>query len=57
MGKRQDWCTEVSWNFFNLITPIITFIVSLCALDENVLRDAVLVSTPHSVGAVSMHVL
>ena len=43
MSKRQDWCTEVSWNFFNLITPIITFTVSLCALDENVLRDAVLV--------------
>lgn len=43
MSKRQDWCTEVSWNFFNLITPIITFTVALCAMDENVLRDAVLV--------------
>jgi hypothetical protein len=43
MSKRQDWCVEVSWNFFNLITPIITFTVSLCAMDENVLRDAVLV--------------
>ncbi len=43
MSKRQDGCTEVSWNFFNLITPIITFTVALCAMDENVLRDAVLV--------------
>ena len=43
MSKRQDWCAEVSWNFFNLIKPIITFTVSLCAMDENVLRDAVLV--------------
>jgi hypothetical protein len=39
MSKRQD-CTEVAWNFFNLITPIITFTVSLCAMDANVLRDA-----------------
>ena len=43
MSKRQDWCAEVSWNFYNLITPIITFTVSLCAMAENVLRDAVLV--------------
>jgi hypothetical protein len=43
MSKRQDWCAEVSWNFFNLITPIITFTVSMCAMDGNVLRDAVLV--------------
>jgi hypothetical protein len=43
MSKRQDWCTEVSWNFFNLVTPIITFTVELCVMDENVLRDAVLV--------------
>ena len=43
MSKRQDWCAEVSWNFFNLITPIITFTVSMCALDANILRDAVLV--------------
>jgi hypothetical protein len=43
MSKRQDWCAEVSWNFFNLITPIITFTVSRCALDANILRDAVLV--------------
>ena len=43
MSKRQDWCAEVAWNFFNLITPIITFTVSLCAMDANVLRDAVLV--------------
>jgi hypothetical protein len=28
---------------FNLITPIITFTVSLCAMDANILRDAVLV--------------
>jgi hypothetical protein len=27
MSKRQDWCTEVSWNFFNLIKPILTFTV------------------------------
>ena len=43
MSKRQDWCAEVSWAFFNLITPIITFTVSLCSIGENVLRDAVLV--------------
>ncbi len=43
MSKRQDWCCEVSWNFYNLITPIITFTVSMCALDQNILRDAVLV--------------
>jgi hypothetical protein len=43
LSKRQDWCTEVSWNFFNLVTPIITFTVELCVMDENVLRDAVLV--------------
>ena len=43
MSKRQDWCAEVSWNFFNLITPIITFTVSMCALDADILRDAVLV--------------
>jgi hypothetical protein len=43
MSKRQDWCTEVSWNFYNLVTPIITFTVSMCALDANILRDAVLV--------------
>ena len=43
MSKRQDWCAEVSWNFFNLIKPIITFTVSMCALDANILRDAVLV--------------
>jgi hypothetical protein len=43
MSKRQDWCAEVSWKFFNLITPIITFTVSLCAMDANILRDAVLV--------------
>jgi hypothetical protein len=43
MSKRQDWCTEVSWNVFNPITPIITFTVSLYAMDANVLRDAVLV--------------
>jgi hypothetical protein len=29
MSKRQDWCAEVSWNFFNLIKPIITFTVSM----------------------------
>jgi hypothetical protein len=43
MSKRQDWCCEVSWNFYNLITPIITFTVSMCALDQSILRDAVLV--------------
>ena len=43
MSKRQDWCAEVAWQFFNLITPIITFTVSLCSIGENVLRDAVLV--------------
>ena len=43
MSKRQDWCTEVAWSFFNLITHIITFTVSLCAMAANVLRDAVLV--------------
>ena len=43
MSKRQDWCCEVSWNFHNLITPIITFTVFMCALDQNILRDAVLV--------------
>ena len=43
MSKRQDWCCEVSWNFYNLITPIITFTVTMCALDQNILRDAVLV--------------
>jgi hypothetical protein len=43
MSKRQDWCAEVSWNFYNLVTPIITFTVSMCALDANILRDAVLV--------------
>jgi hypothetical protein len=43
MSKRQDWCAEVSWNFFNLIKPIITFTVAMCAVDANILRDAVLV--------------
>jgi hypothetical protein len=43
MSKRQDWCAEVSWIFFNLIKPIITFTVSMCAVDANILHDAVLV--------------
>lgn len=43
MSKRQDWCTEVSWNFFNLIKPILTFTVSMCAMDANILRDAILI--------------
>ena len=43
MSKRQDWCCKVYWNFHNLIMPIITFTVTMCALDQNILRDAVLV--------------
>jgi hypothetical protein len=43
MNKRQDWCTEVSWNFFNLIKPKLTFTVAMCAMDANILRDAVLI--------------
>ncbi len=57
MSKRQDWCAEVSWNFYNLITPIVTtFTVSMCALDANILRDAVLMRLENIRFEVYVHV-
>jgi hypothetical protein len=56
MSIRQNWCTEVSWNFFNLVTSIITFTVKLCAMDENVLRDAVLVQLENTRFEAYVHV-
>jgi hypothetical protein len=41
-SKRQDWICEASWNFHNLINPIIDYTVSTLRLGANILRDSVL---------------
>ena len=41
-SKRQDWICEASWNFHNLLGPIVGYTVSTVLLGPNILRDSVL---------------
>lgn len=41
-SKRQDWICEASWNFHNLLAPIVGYTISTVRLGANILRDSVL---------------
>jgi hypothetical protein len=41
-SKRQDWCLEASWNFYNLVEPINLYCIETLILDANILRDSIL---------------
>lgn len=41
-SKRQDWCCEASWKFYNLVQPINLYTIETLILDPNILRDSIL---------------
>ena len=41
-SKRQDWCCEASWKFFNLVQPINLYCIQTLILNPNILRDSTL---------------